>query len=494
MPTKPKPTPLKRIARTLRYTLAFLLIALLTLRMTNLAEQLAYWPSRNSFTYQDITFQTPDGLTLHAWFMPAKNIPEGTKAPSILHAHGNAGNLADHESFSNFLTDAGFNVLLFDYRCYGRSDDQGPINRANLAIDTQAALDALMTHPDLQQAVDPTRIGILGISLGGPFALSTAANNPQVRAVATVSTFSSWQAIAKDASPLGPFLIKPGFDPVDSVANLTQPYLIIHAKDDQVVNFTHAVTLYQAAESAKLTAALHSYAGDHNSLLQTTPNARQALIEFFQIHLSTTSATAEIDLMFKSKSHTPESFWKWFSKRSNKFLTLEGEKLLGELSPELTRYHDGLVALLSPASVVPREFIISADGISANVDAVESLVDAAPQISNWKIIRFRPRFSDAGNGIQYGDVKIDTDAVQFVAFKDGSKIGVEIYAHWRKPEDGTDTDGPAFIMLDHTIGEYDVICGIGFIELHPLENAPDNARPWSEFAETFDRVFHGKED
>jgi len=196
----------------------------------------------------------------------------------------------------------------------------------------------------------------------------------------------------------------------------------------------------------------------------------------------------------KAKSHTTESFWKWFSKRSNKLLQIEGEQLLDAISPELTKYHDGLVVLVSHGLLLPREFIISADGISANVDAVEILADAAPQIPNWKIIRFRPRFSNAGNGIQYGDVKIDTDAVQFVAFKDGSKIGVEIYAHWRKPEDGTDTDGPAFIMLDHTIGEYDVICGIGFIELHPLENAPDNARPWSEFAETFDRVFHGKED
>ncbi len=291
MPTQPKPTsPRKRIARTLRYTLAFLLIALLGVRISGVAEQLAYWPSRQTFTtppaYQDITFQTPDALTLHAWFMPAQNIPQGTKAPSILHAHGNAGNIADHESFSSFLTNAGFNVLLFDYRCYGRSDDQAPINRANLAIDTQAALDTLMTHPDLQQAVDPTRIGILGISLGGPFALNTAANNPQVRAVATVSTFSSWQAIAKDASPLGPFLIKPGLDPIDLVANLTQPYLIIHGTNDQIINDTHATTLFKAAESAKLNATLHTYAGDHNSLLQTTPNARQALIDFFHSNLT----------------------------------------------------------------------------------------------------------------------------------------------------------------------------------------------------------------
>jgi len=286
MSTKPNPSYLKRIVRTLRYTLAFLLIALLSIRMTNLAEQLAYWPSRKSFTtpnaYQDITFKTPDGLTLHAWFMPAKNIPEGTKAPSILHAHGNAGNIAEHESFSNFLTDAGFNVLLFDYRCYGRSDDQAPINRAYLAIDTQAALDALMALPQ----VDPTRIGVLGVSLGGPFALHTAANNPQVRAISTVSTFSSWQAVAKDASPLGPFLIKPGLDPIDSVASLTQPYLIIHGQDDQIINFTHALTLYQAVESAKITAALHSYPADHNSLLQTTPKARQALIDFFHSNLT----------------------------------------------------------------------------------------------------------------------------------------------------------------------------------------------------------------
>ena len=198
--------------------------------------------------------------------------------------------------------------------------------------------------------------------------------------------------------------------------------------------------------------------------------------------------------MFKSKNHTAESFWKWFNKRSTKFLTMDGHELLNILSPEITKYHDGLVILLSGGDSRPREFIISADGISANVDAVETLADAAPEIKNWKIIRFRPRFGHGGDGIQIGDVKINIDGVKFVAFKQESKIGLDIYAHWRKPEDGTDTDAPAFIMLDHTIGEYDVICGISFIDLHPLEDAPDNARPWSEFEATFDRVYHSKED
>lgn len=197
--------------------------------------------------------------------------------------------------------------------------------------------------------------------------------------------------------------------------------------------------------------------------------------------------------MFKTKKHTPNSFWKWFSKNSKKLLALEGEELLDAISSELTKYHDGLVVLVSHGAKLPREFIVSADGLSSKVDAVEILADAAPEIPNWKVLRFRPRFSGCGNGIQMGDVTIDVHRVKFVAFKQDPKIGLDIYAHWRKPEDGTDTDGPAFVMLDHTIGEYDVICGIGFIDLHPLENAPENALPWLDFAEIFDDNFHSKE-
>jgi len=286
-PAKEPKSLIKRIAQTLRWTLIILLLALLGVRVSGIVEQLAYWPSRQlTLTpghYQDLWITTPDGIKLHAWFMPAKNIPEGQRAPAILHAHGNAGNIADHESFSRFLTDAGFHVLLFDYRCYGRSDDIGPINRTKLAIDTAAALEALFNHPQ----VDPTRIGVLGVSLGGPFALNAAANEPRVRAVATLSTFSSWQAIAKDASPLGPLLMPAGLDPVDSIANLeNQPYLIIHGTNDRVINHRHANTLHQAAIDANIPVTLLTYPADHNSLIQTTPQARQALIEFFKANLA----------------------------------------------------------------------------------------------------------------------------------------------------------------------------------------------------------------
>ena len=277
----------KRIGRTLRWTLIVLLLGLLALRMTGAAERLAYFPSRHLFTtpaqYEDIWITTPDGLKLHAWFMPARGLREGQTAPAILHAHGNAGNIADHDSFSNFLTYAGFNVLLFDYRCYGRSDDQGPINRSKLAIDTSAALEALFAHPK----VDPARVGVLGVSLGGPFALDAVANEPRVQAIATLSTFSSWQGVAADMSPLGPFLMPAGIDPTDSIKRLNnQPYLIMHGQGDRVIHPRHADILNNSATNANLHVKRITYPGDHNSLVQSNPQARQDLIAFFQTHLS----------------------------------------------------------------------------------------------------------------------------------------------------------------------------------------------------------------
>lgn len=283
----PKPSLTKRIGRTFRWTLIVLLIALLGVRFSGIAEQLAYWPSRNLIvtpsTYQDIWIETPDGLKLHAWFMPAKGIPEGQQAPAILHAHGNAGNIADHDTFSDFLTNAGFHVLIFDYRCYGKSDDQGPINRTKLAMDTNAALETLFNHP----RVDSTRIGVLGVSLGGPFALNAVANEPRVQAIATLSTFSSWKGIAADMSPLGPLLMPAGLDATDSIKHLNnQPYLIMHGQNDRVVNPRHADILYKTATNAKLPVTVMTYPGDHNSLVQTNPEAREDLIAFFQTHLS----------------------------------------------------------------------------------------------------------------------------------------------------------------------------------------------------------------
>jgi len=285
-----KTSSLRRYWHSLRAIAVLLLIVLIAIRVTGVAEQLAYWPTRDTpptpLGYEDIWITTPDGVKLHAWFMPAKGIPSEVKAPAVLHVHGNAGNIGNHESFSSYLTDHGMHVLLFDYRCYGRSDESGPLNRKHLAIDTKAALDALLNHP----RVDPDRIGVLGVSLGGPFALNAIENEPRVRAVSTLSTFSSWSGVARDMSKLGPLLFPSGdrgLDPIKAVNFLrNQPYLILHGDDDEIIDPRHADLIYNQALHAGLDVTLARYPGDHNSLIQVNHDARSQLIQFFISHLT----------------------------------------------------------------------------------------------------------------------------------------------------------------------------------------------------------------
>lgn len=279
----------KRLLRMLVVYLCISLVSLVVLWVTGYGERLFYWPIRDAFEtpaqYEDVWIETADGKRLHGWFMPAIGVPEGEQAPAILHAHGNAGNVLYHESFSSFLTMSGFHVLLFDYRGYGRSD-KGSMNRKNLTIDTRAALAYLMERDD----VDPDRVGVLGVSLGGPFALDAVINEPRVEAVVTVSTYASWRGVAKDAVGVASVLIPIGLDPVNLARKLeTRPYLIMHGTNDTIVDAKHAELIRSSAENSFIDVTLKTYPGDHNSLIQRDLQAQRDLIAFFERYLKISS-------------------------------------------------------------------------------------------------------------------------------------------------------------------------------------------------------------
>ena len=253
------------------------------MRLFGCAERLAFAPLREPFQtppgYEDVSFRTPDGLTLHGWFIPARQTDDDdAKPPVILHCHGNAGNIAGHAYFSDFLPSRGVSVFLFDYRGYGRSD-KGVLRKKTLLIDAEAALDYLLTRDD----IDADRIGVYGVSLGGAFALPLAAKRDEIRCVVTISAFSTWRGAAADLAPIiGPLLFPGGLDPIDSVGGLTgKPWLIVHGTNDAVINVRHAQLL--ADEAARQGVAIERYTvdgGDHNAIFEYYRASREAVAEF----------------------------------------------------------------------------------------------------------------------------------------------------------------------------------------------------------------------
>ncbi|MDP8992794.1 MAG: alpha/beta hydrolase [Actinomycetota bacterium] len=87
--------------------------------------------------------------------------------------------------YAEALAGAGYVTLAFDHRGFGASEGTPRQHEdpAGKLADLRDALSWLAAHP----AVDPGRLGCVGVCLGGGYALRFAAFDPRVRALVTVA-------------------------------------------------------------------------------------------------------------------------------------------------------------------------------------------------------------------------------------------------------------------------------------------------------------------
>ncbi len=297
----------------MRWVLVFAVVAAI-MRIGGCMERMFYVPTAGVVNkpgvvprVEDVWFNSADGTRLHGWFFPAAGARThdhaddgrggaggaggaGNGAATILHVHGNAGNIESHYWFTEYLPQAsplGFNVFIFDYRGYGQSEGSAR-RRADLIADTHAALDALLLRDD----VDPRRIGMYGQSLGGSIALNAMADRDEIRAAVIESAFTSWREIAANVlggdapGPISRFLtwvfIGDRSRPIDAIARIDRPILILHGDADSIIPISHGRRLALAAKNAEL---VELSGGEHNTLRDSHPQIEERVIEFFRLHL-----------------------------------------------------------------------------------------------------------------------------------------------------------------------------------------------------------------
>lgn len=81
-----------------------------------------YWrtPKDLGLQYEEYRIKTVDGYTLNAWhIIPHEKVIECT----IIISYGDAGNMASGLNLADALMQNGFDVWLYDYRGFGKSDD-----------------------------------------------------------------------------------------------------------------------------------------------------------------------------------------------------------------------------------------------------------------------------------------------------------------------------------------------------------------------------------
>ncbi len=266
-------------------------VIVIPLWATGCMERLFYQPTRAETTPPpelaaavSVWFESGDGTRLHGWLIPAAGGTPRDQAATILHVHGNAGNIESHVWFTEYLPAAGFNLFVFDFRGYGRSEGAAR-RRRPLIADTDAALDMLLARPD----IDPTRIGLFAQSLGGAIGLNVMADRSELRSGVVMSGFSSWRDVAAGAvggDPPNVFgrllarvLIRDHDRPDEAIARIDRPILVIHGTDDRIVPARHGRRLAEAGPTAEL---VEIDGGDHNGMRSSHPEVDQLVIEFFR--------------------------------------------------------------------------------------------------------------------------------------------------------------------------------------------------------------------
>lgn len=241
-------------------------------------------PERAGLEYRDIELRAADGTRLHAWWLPAK---AGVKVKgTVLHLHGNGGNLAWHLGGVHWLPEQGYQVLMLDYRGYGLS--AGKPRLPEVYQDIDAAFTWLNQAPQVQG----TPLFVLGQSLGGALAVHYLAQHPErqsaLQAMALDGVPASYRDVAQHALstswltwplqvPLS-WLVPDGDSAIRSIEQLEGvPLLIYHSIDDTIVPLSNGQRLYQAARPPR---AFQATRGPH---VQTfaEPAWRQSLLAFF---------------------------------------------------------------------------------------------------------------------------------------------------------------------------------------------------------------------
>jgi pimeloyl-ACP methyl ester carboxylesterase len=219
-------------------------------------------------TYEEVTVETEDGERLHAWWIPAER-PVG----HVLFCHGNGGNIGDRVLHAALLHRAGLDVLLFDYRGYGRST--GRASEEGTYRDARAARTALLGRRE----VNAGSVLYVGESLGGAVATALAHEAPPA-GVVLVSTFTSVRDMARRHYPFVPAAAVPDAYPsLRLVRDLRAPLLVLHGDRDDLVPLMSGEELYEAAPEPK---TMHVLAGvGHNDLVSRAGDEWAAAIAEF---------------------------------------------------------------------------------------------------------------------------------------------------------------------------------------------------------------------
>jgi pimeloyl-ACP methyl ester carboxylesterase len=202
-----------------------------------------------------------DGAELHCYLSRPH-----AGAKTFLHFHGNGEVVADYvPDYTDAISKMGVNVCMAEYRGYGGSSGEPAL--ARMLGDVEAVFRSLET-----EARD---LVVYGRSVGALYAIEMAYRHPGIAALVLESGIAdlherlllriSPEEIGATPSALEA-AVEESFDHQRKLAGYRGPLLVVHARDDELVSWSHAQRNHDWAAGTDKELVFFDYGG-HNALM-----------------------------------------------------------------------------------------------------------------------------------------------------------------------------------------------------------------------------------
>ena len=225
-------------------------------------ESFDHIPAEYNLDFENVEFSTRgEAITLSGWHISASG-----NVPTIIFVHGLGSTRAGDEAvgLASRLWAEGFNILLFDLRGHGTSDDGNVSGGYFEQNDLLGAYDFLIS-----QGVSSGSIGVIGFSMGAAASVLGVAQEPGIRALVIDSSFANasdliTQEVAR-RTPMPKWLVPlfgPGtklaadvihdiklgeIDPESAASGITYPILVIHGMEDERIPMEQGLRVHSAS-------------------------------------------------------------------------------------------------------------------------------------------------------------------------------------------------------------------------------------------------------
>src|SRR5262249_3614398 len=263
--TFPEPRKSSRLPRWVRMMIYLPVVVVLLFYVLRRLEYMAtyhpepYVPGPNwslPANGEEVWVKVANGDRVHGWFLHAMNQPA---IATVLHCHGNGGNLSNVVWVAQELAKRGFDTMIFDYRGYGRSE-----GRLRDEWGLYADAEAVYGHLVRERGVKAEKLALYGQSLGTTAAIDLASRLP-CGALIVESGLSSASDMGAGSFPAlprePPCLGKHRLESARKMASVKCPALVAHGTSDPVIPVDQGRKLYESARDPKRLVIVEG--GDH---------------------------------------------------------------------------------------------------------------------------------------------------------------------------------------------------------------------------------------